>query len=233
MNTSVGSESTDASGRVRLRVRPGTGDDAAVVARMHTAHISTGFLSMLGPRLLTRLYRRVTRADGCFLVVTEFDGKPVGFVAGSMDTRRLLRRFVVLDGPAVVVTTGWSFLRHWRQTLETLSQARSGQATPEAATDVEAELLSVAVDDGFRGAGVGSALTRAFLDEAARRGAGSARVVVGAANHEAIRMYGRCGFATVGHFEHHRGTASVLLRSPLVPSPAAETGEPGMAPVGP
>jgi ribosomal protein S18 acetylase RimI-like enzyme len=206
-------------------VRAGATHDALDAARLHARHIPTGFLTVLGPRLLTRLYRRVARADDCFLLVAEADGATVGFLAGSVNTAALFRRFIVLDGPAVVLASGWAVLRHWRHALETLSGAGPRQPAVEPDTDepmahVEAELLAVAVEDGWRGSGLGSTLTRQFLGEAWRRGAGSARVVVGATNHEAVKMYEHCGFTTVEQFEHHRGTASLLMRCQLVPQAA-------------
>ena len=227
MTTSVGHESAGASGSARPLVRAGSAGDAFAAARLHARHIPTGFLSLLGPSLLARLYRRVARSHDCFLLVAEGDGKTVGFLAGSLDTRGLFRRFVVLDGPLVALTTGWALVRHWRQALETLLGARIRQPGVEpnthgVAAGVEAELLSVAVDDEYRGAGLGSALTRQFLAEAARRGAGSARVVVGATNDDAVKVYVRCGFAAVEQFEHHRGTASLLMRCRLVPPSAVQ-----------
>lgn len=236
MTASVGSGSARPPGRARAGLRAGAVRDAPEVARLHARHIPTGFLAVLGPRLLTRLYRRVARTDDCFLLVAERDGTIVGFLAGSLDTRRLMRRFVLLDGPAVIVSTGWEVLRHWRRVLETLGHGARRIQTDETgveepASQPEAELLAVAVDDGFRGSGLGSTLTRAFLDEATHRGAGSARVVVGVANRQAIGMYRRCGFATVEQFEHHRGAMSVLMRCSLARPRAeqspAERGGPG------
>ena len=43
-------------------VRPGPRRDASAVASLHARLIAEGFLSSLGPRFLTRLYRRITRA---------------------------------------------------------------------------------------------------------------------------------------------------------------------------
>lgn len=233
MSASAGSGSAGPSRKASsIVVRPATARDAIDAAQLHARHIPTGFLSVLGPRLLTRLYRRVARSGDCFLLVAEADGTTVGFLAGSLSTSRLMRRFALLDGPVVAVTAAPALLRHWRHALETLSDLRPGnagarstkaQTTPGAASaDTEAELLAVAVDDGCRGSGVGSMLTRAFIEDATRRGAGSARVVVGAANVGAVGLYERYGFGAVEQFEHHRGTPSLLMRRQLSPDRAIE-----------
>ena len=45
-------------------LRTGTVDDAAAAAALHAGQISEGFLSILGPNFLRRLYRRVARTPG-------------------------------------------------------------------------------------------------------------------------------------------------------------------------
>ena len=49
-------------------LRTGTVADAAAAAALHAGQISEGFLSILGPRFLTKLYRRVARTPGSFLL---------------------------------------------------------------------------------------------------------------------------------------------------------------------
>lgn len=228
MSASAGSGNAGPSRKSSsIVVRPATAGDAVDAARLHARHIPTGFLSVLGPRLLTRLYRRVARSDDCFLLMAETNGQTVGFLAGSLDTGRLMRRFALLDGPVVAVAAAPALLRHWRHVLETMSDLRPGKAMAEPATDpapaaVEAELLALAVDEERRGSGVGAMLTRAFVEEAIRRGAGTARVVVGAANDPAVALYERYGFVAAEHFEHHRGTPSLLMRRPLSADRSAE-----------
>ena len=62
----------------------------------------------------------------------------------------------------------------------------------------EAELLTLAVEPAARGAGLGGALLREFIEEAQRRGATQAFLEVAADNATAIRLYQRQGFTNQG-----------------------------------
>ena len=79
-------------------LRTGTVDDAAAAAALHAGQISEGFLSLLGPSFLRRLYRRIARTPDSFLLIVEDGTDTVGFLAGSTDVSGLYRSFVLRDG---------------------------------------------------------------------------------------------------------------------------------------
>jgi ribosomal protein S18 acetylase RimI-like enzyme len=186
-------------------LRTGTDDDADAAAALHASEIADGFLTFLGPSFLRRLYRRVVRVPGSFLLVAEHAGKTVGFLAGSTDVRGLYRAFLWHDGPAVALSSVGRLLRSWNRVLETL---RHGTA----ATADGAELLAIAVHPEARGRGVGRLLVEAFLAEVGRRGQPSAHVVVAADNDTAVALYQRAGFREVQRFQLHQGTESLLMQ---------------------
>ncbi|MGI1663912.1 GNAT family N-acetyltransferase [Palleronia sp. KMU-117] len=72
-----------------------------------------------------------------------------------------------------------------------------GVALGRVAAD-EAELLTIAVLPGHRGAGVGRSLLAAFETEAARAGARVAFLEVAADNHAARALYTRGGYVETG-----------------------------------
>lgn len=195
-----------------MLLRTGTVGDAAAAAALHAEQISEGFLTILGQPFLTRLYRRVARTPGSFLLVVEDGTAAVGFLAGSTDVSGLYRSFLVRDGAMAALACGGRLLRSWRHVLETL---RHGTANSGSAG---AELLAVAVDPAVRGRGVGTLLVGGFLDEVGRRGQQEAHVVVGADNETAIALYKRAGFGTAERFEMHSGTGSLLMRCCLPPA---------------
>ena len=173
-----------------------------------------------GPRFLGRLYRRITRSEGSFLLITEAQDTAVGFIAGSVALGRLYRSFLLRDGVAASLSAPIRLVTAPPRVLETL---RHGGETVGAG----AELLAVAVDPQWRDRHVGSQLVEGFLHELERRGVGAAHVVVGADNAAAIAMYRRAGFAPVRTFEMHRGTSSVLMQT-SVPSRAVPTARRGL-----
>jgi ribosomal protein S18 acetylase RimI-like enzyme len=209
-----------------LRTRPAAVADARVAARLHAQGIDQGFLSVLGPGFLGRLYRRICLDPGSFLIVAT-DGvrtgpdAVVGFVAGSVDVPALYRSFVWRDGVMAAVPTLGHLVTHWRRVLETLRHGSSDGA----GTGRGAELLAIAVDVQARGRGAGGTLVTAFTDELARRELDAAYVVVGADNQTAVGLYERAGFVAGERFELHPGTESLLMqwergdRSALPPTP--------------
>ena len=188
-------------------IRAGTAADADVTAALHASQIG-GFLSLLGPRFLTRLYRRICTSPHSFLIIAECDGQPAGFVAGSTDVPGLYKSFLWHDGLQAAAGAAGRVIRSWRRVLETLRHGASGGA----GVGRGGELLAVAVDPGRQGRGVGRVLVASFLDEILRRGCDAAHVVVGADNAGAIALYQGAGFVTAERFELHPGSESVLMQ---------------------
>lgn len=221
---------TEPASGVPVVVRLGNADDAEAAARLHAELITDGFLSALGPRFLRRLYRRVALSADSFLLMAEGhdvvganghdvvgDGRTAGFLAGALDLGALYRRFVVHDALLAAVVSLPELLGSWRLAWETLRHGTGGSRA-DSGGPAGAELLSMAVDPGWRGQHVGSLLVEGFLDELVRRGAGAAQVVVGAENAAAIALYRQSGFAPDQSFELHRGTVSLLMRRPAGPA---------------
>ncbi len=195
------------------RARLATPADAQAAAHLHVARIDQGFLSVLGPRFLGRLYRRICLDPGSFLLVAVRGDRPgsdavVGFVAGSVDVPGLYRSFLWRDGLVAAVPALGHLVVHWRRVVETLRHGSSDGA----GTGRGAELLAIAVDRSTEGRGVGGALVAAFMDQLAERAVDAAHVVVGADNEGAVALYRGAGFEAVERFELHPGTESLLLQ---------------------
>jgi ribosomal protein S18 acetylase RimI-like enzyme len=195
-----------------VTIRNAVESDAPAVARLHADQISEGFLSFLGPRFLARLYRRIIRHPGSFLLVADLRGHVVGFIAGSTDVRGLYRRFVVRDGIPAAGSAAPRLIVGWRQVVETLGHGTSDGASAGSSSGMGAELLSVAVAPDRQGQGLGRMLVASFLHELDGRSCPSGHVVVGTGNVGAIALYERCGFVIAERFELHAGTPSLLMR---------------------
>lgn len=193
----------DASPVAVRRAVPG---DERAISSLHSEMIETGFLSSLGSGFLTLLYRSIITDPRGLVFVAERDARVVGFVAGTTDTGAVYRRFVKHNLVGAILRLAPVLLRPWtwRLLLETLRYGSSGQVVP-------AELLSMAIAPSARRKGLGGRLVNALLEESDGRGLGEMKVVVGAGNDPAIRLYGSCGFGEPRSMEVHRGEPSVEM----------------------
>jgi hypothetical protein len=100
-----------------VRVRTGTVSDAQRAADLHADQISQGFLSVLGPRFLARLYRRISLDPDSFLIMGQVEGTTVGFIAGSTDVGGLYRSFLVRDGVVAALHSCRHLVSQWRRVV--------------------------------------------------------------------------------------------------------------------
>ena len=68
-----------------LDIRMARASEAAAAAGLHASRITEGFLPTLGAPFLARLYRRIIRDPGSFLIVAVEDGRVVGMCACTAD----------------------------------------------------------------------------------------------------------------------------------------------------
>jgi ribosomal protein S18 acetylase RimI-like enzyme len=177
------------------------------MADLHVARISEGFLPTLGTGFLTRLYARVVASPDAFayVAVADDEARVDGFAACALDLRALYRSFLLRDGAVAGVAAAPRLLRSWRKVAETLRYPATTVELPDA------EVLSVAVAADAAGHGAGASLVDAVTQELASRDVRAAKVVTGAANDAATRMYRKCGFEVAQRLQVHGGTESVVL----------------------
>lgn len=160
--------------------------DLQFSASLHARALPHGFFVALGPGFLRAYYATFVDSPHAVALVASMQGHPVGALVGVLrpqaHLRRVLRRrgirLVLLGAMALLSRprSGWRFVRTrvahytgaWRRHRNTAEPKRSNRAA--------AVLSHVAVVPGARGAGVGSVLLSAFLEEI--RIAGIERAVV-------------------------------------------------------
>jgi ribosomal protein S18 acetylase RimI-like enzyme len=180
-------------------------DDAWRLADMHARRINEGFLASLGPVFLGRLYRRVVRSPRAFAIVAEEEGRVVAFCAAAENVGRLYREFMVRDGIQAGVASAPRLVRSLPHVVETL---RYPSATGELPS---AEILAVVTDTAVASKGWGSLVLHETLAELERRNCSSAKVVAGASNAAALRLYERCGFSPIQQISIHAEVRSEVL----------------------
>ncbi|MGE5568578.1 MAG: ribosomal protein S18-alanine N-acetyltransferase [Rhodospirillales bacterium] len=87
--------------------------------------------------------------------------------------------------------------------------------------DGHAEVISIAVDPAYRGAGAGAAMLEHTLEHLAAAGARSVELMVREDNEAAIRLYHRFGFRRAGRYAgfYWDGEAGLRMRLALDPQP--------------
>lgn len=196
-----------------LEVRAATAGDAAIVARLHADNIDTGFLRTLGVRFLRRLYESMLRYEGATVLVATDPYGPVAFVAGVNNVGAFYRHFATTKGPIAGISAIPRLVRPsaWRKIWETARYDGDHQETG-------AELLSMAVSAPYRRRGLGKALASRLLEDLAGSGIGRVKVVVGADNSGARKLYESVGFIAKDTIEVHRGEQSIVLVSERPPA---------------
>jgi glycosyltransferase involved in cell wall biosynthesis/ribosomal protein S18 acetylase RimI-like enzyme len=186
-------------GSAPTRIRPARPADAAGMARIHREALPEAFLSTLGERFLRRLYTALATDPAEIALVAENGHGVVGFATGSASVGRFYRRFLLRHGAAAAVAALPALARPGvvRRVRETASHPGNTAALPAA------ELLSIAVEPGYRSEGVGRLLAEGIVDGLAARGAGEVKVVVAEDNAGANRFYERLGFHPAARISVH------------------------------
>ncbi len=207
-----------------IRVDPMLPCEARDVAALHCHGIPDGFLSKLGARFCTQLYRGIASAprSGVWVAKDESD-RVLGYVSGTADVGRCYRSVLVRRGLmlAVCALPATKHGRTWRSIGETLRYpwrrfASGAGARPVSRT--KAELLSIVVGDQGRGRGIASRLVRHLEHELVRWDCEATYwVVTMATDPRSNAFYVKVGFRAVRDFEHH-GVRMRLYRKELVRS---------------
>jgi ribosomal protein S18 acetylase RimI-like enzyme len=152
--------------------------------------------------MVTRYY---TDHEPESLWVVDCEGEAVGYLSGTVDTRRMQRiaRLHVYPRAAVAAFLRGDFLRSegWRLLLCALRTApglRSAMLGVERAgfpAHMHINLLPA-----FRGRGHGALLLQAFITELAKRGVGGLHAAVREDNRSACAFFERKGFRVAGNY---------------------------------
>lgn len=180
----------------------------AQVARLHVSEIPGGFLTQFGEAFLRLVYGAVAEHRNSFIIGAIRGHDLMGFICGSTDTGGLYRDFALSRGFVALRTIlpGALRIRVLRGIIETVMYpGRPIADLPQAA------ILNFAVDPAARGRGVGNRLLHALGVEFRRRGEERIRIVCGAEQMAAQRLYLRNGATEVCDLELHRGVRSKVF----------------------
>jgi ribosomal protein S18 acetylase RimI-like enzyme len=183
------------------------------LANLHIASIHGGILEALGPRFVGSLYYQLSRRGDVLMYVAFRESRPIGFVAGSGNLGRSVRKIGIAGFGALaaaacmnawrpsllrkIVRTGGYFIRR-------TNGREAGPRAEAASNPARAELLAIAVAKEARGQGVGKSLVTAL--ECEFQNCTNADEYFVSTNREEIEsnaFYRASGFTLVGERRHH------------------------------
>lgn len=179
------------------------------VACLHISGIPTGFISSLGQEFVAGLYKAIAASEYGFGFVATEDGRTIGFIAFATDLRQIYKSVILNHGFKLAVAL-IPKLFSW-QTLRKISETLFYPARIKNMNLPSAELLSIVVAEGQQGKGIAKQLIKEGLRECKRRGIDKVKVLVGAENIPANKLYSKCGFALAGQIENHGVLSNIYV----------------------
>jgi len=184
-----------------ITIREITVQDVPVVAVLHTEGIKAGFISSLGIDFVTALYQAIADSKSSFGFVAEEEERVLGFVAFTTNINKLYKSVIAKSGPkfAFLLAGKMFSIKRIKKVLETLFYPNriKKMGLPSA------ELLSIVVVPEERGRGLAAQLLQKGSQECVNRQIDKVKVLVGAGNKPANKLYLKCGFELVGQIKNH------------------------------
>jgi predicted ATP-grasp superfamily ATP-dependent carboligase/ribosomal protein S18 acetylase RimI-like enzyme len=184
-------------------------EHAHEVAKLHVSGIHTGFISSLGIDFVTFLYEAIAESESGFGFVVLKNREIVGFVAFTTNVNMLYKSVIRRNGLklAFVLVRKMFSLSTIRKVSETLFY-------PSRVKKMNlplAELISIVVDSQARAKGLATKLTQIGFAECVNRRIGKIKVLVGADNSPANKLYLRCGFKLVTQIDNHGVMSNIYI----------------------
>jgi ribosomal protein S18 acetylase RimI-like enzyme len=169
----------------------------------------------INPALPADLFRIAFDAEPLALIVAVVDSEVAGYILAPSKFSHLFSaavmhrdvyetfwrwitgRYGIGVRPVVIAARNWFYL--WRESREGRVQ-------------VEARILSVAVDPDFQGCGIGTRLVQLGLEYLKSVGSDKVRLEVRPANIPAKHVYEKLGFEPVGHTRDTQGEWLIMVK---------------------
>jgi ribosomal protein S18 acetylase RimI-like enzyme len=178
-------------------------DDLAAIVRVHLSSFPNFFLSFLGERFLTLLYREILREDGnVSLVVVGTKNQILGFAVGVVNQVGLYLRLAKKRWFAFAMASIHIAIRHPLIIPRLIRGLRYPAIAAEAACP--ALLMSIAVAPDAQGKGLGRALIDRFLSEMLGRGVDRVSLTTDRDGNDSTNsFYQKFGFSKTREFRTH------------------------------
>jgi ribosomal protein S18 acetylase RimI-like enzyme len=177
-------------------------EDARQVAELHIKGIKTGFISSLGISFVSAVYESIAKSKNAFGLVVLKDSKIIGFAAFAVDTAAFYRAILFKKGLRFAFLLAGTLFspRRIRNVVQTLFYPAR---TKKMAQLPKAELLSIVITAEERGRGFSQILIREGFSLCRQKKIDNIKVLVGADNEPANRLYQKCGFTLLYQVYNH------------------------------
>jgi len=186
-----------------------TTQKAKDIAALHVQGIHTGFISSLGINFITALYEAIAQSKAGFGFTAEQNNKVLGFVAFTTNLNKLYKSVILKKGLrfAILLAGKMFSLKRIKKVFETLFYP----ARIKKMNLSSAELLSIVIATEERGKGLATTLIQKGFAECTRRGIEQVKILVGADNKPANKLYLKCGFELVGQIDNHGVLSNIYV----------------------
>jgi ribosomal protein S18 acetylase RimI-like enzyme len=183
--------------------------EAQEVAELHIKGINTGFISSLGIDFVTVLYEAIANSKDNFGLIARQNNRVLGFVAFTANLDKLYKSIILKKGwRFVLLLAGKMFcLKRIKKVLETLFYPRRIRKMNLP----DAEILSIVIAPESRKKGLAIRLIKKGLAECTKRKIKKIKVLVGAGNEPANKLYLTCGFELVGQIDSHGVLSNIYV----------------------
>jgi len=191
-----------------MQIRTSNFNDCLSVAELHAKYLDKSFLGTLGSAFLTLLYRCLAHFQKGILLVAEYDGKVVGFVAGTINTGKFYKYFLKQN----FFRIGFTLLPKIFDTkiIKKLWETATYSKKDLSVSVPDAELLSMAVEEEFQGKGISKELFKKLVIEFHKKGINEFKTIAGNKLVKANKFYQKIGCEKIGEVEVHEGDISTV-----------------------
>ncbi len=176
--------------------------DLSAIVKCHLEAFPGFFLSVMGPLFLRKYYGIYLDYDKGIVLVAEFEGQLLGFVAGFQDPASYyakMRDNRLSLGLAALAAL-WRHPTAIRRALFNRRRIQSESST-NATTDEDARIGMLAVDPSAQGGGIGRKLVEEFIAVAKSRGVHRIDLTTDAVGNDSVNaFYQRIGFQIIDTF---------------------------------
>jgi ribosomal protein S18 acetylase RimI-like enzyme len=183
-------------------------DEIKQVSKIHQESINLGFLSQLGPGFLYYLYQSIDKSDGSILIVAKNKDKVIGFVTGTNQLKAVysyLLKHYFIQASLKVLPHVFSYIK-LKKILELLSHTKNETADKQ---ELSTELLSLAVNEEYRGTGIAKDLFLAVSSFFKKTHHTEFKIIVGNSLVGAQKFYSKMGAVEIGTIHVHKGSGAI------------------------